>query len=333
MCSAIAVVPTISPRRGWWAGAISSARWPNCAAVSGSVVTSAFAASSRVVDRHLVSGLGARGQLHRDFDRQCAGFEQDAGRLAVERTAGGYRHAGADCLACDVVPEGELLIALDEQVRLEELADRRQQIRGGPPERPRQLVEGERATERGGDGHGVARLVGEPAEPLAHLLLHAPGQLAVDQLGAAVDEADPLLLLQSEQGLDDEERITVGLRQLLEDRLIGLRGEHVRRELRDRVVVERAEDDRARALLLSAVRARATSGVDSRGGRRAITHAIGSPIESHRQRANRCDRSAVRPVGVVDGDQERRLEGCALEQLLQVSQQPEPLLGLRMESR
>ena len=66
------------------------------------------------VDCHLVSRLGARGQLHRDFDRQCAGFEQNAGRLAIERTAGSYRHAGPDCLTCDVVPEGELLIALDE---------------------------------------------------------------------------------------------------------------------------------------------------------------------------------------------------------------------------
>ena len=256
MCSAIAVVPTISPRRGWWAGAISSARWPNCAAVSGSVVTSAFAASSSVVDRHLVAGLGARGELHRDLDRQGAGLEQDAGRLAVERAARGDGHAGADRLACDVVPEGELLVALDEQVRLEELTDRRQQVRRGPPERPRQLVEGERAAERGGDRHGVARLVGEPAEPLAHLLLHAPGQPAVDQLGPAVDDADPLLLLQPEQRLDDEERAAVGLRQLLENRLIGLRGEHVRRQSRDRILIERAEDDRARAAPASAVRAR-----------------------------------------------------------------------------
>ena len=91
MCSAIAVVPTISPRCGWWAGAISSARCPNCAAVPGSVVTSAFAASSSVVDRHLVTDLGAGGELHGDFDRQGAGFEQDNGGLAVERAAGGDR--------------------------------------------------------------------------------------------------------------------------------------------------------------------------------------------------------------------------------------------------
>ena len=201
-------------------------------------------------NRHLVTGLGAGGELPGDFDRQGAGFEQDAGRLAVERAAGGHRHACADGLAGDVVPEGQPLVALDEQVRLEQLPDRREESGRRPPERARQLVEGERAAERGGDGHSVACLVGEPPEPLAHLLLHAPGKLAIDQLGAAVDHAYPLLLLQPEERLDNEERAAVGLRQLLEDRLIGLGGEHVRGQLRDRVVIEWSEGDRAPALLL-----------------------------------------------------------------------------------
>ena len=208
-------------------------------------------------DRHLVTDLGARGELHGDFDRQGAGFEQDNGGLAVERAAGGDGHAGAHGLAGDVVPEREVLVALDEQVRLEELPDRCEQVRGRPPERARQLVERERAAERGGDGHGVACLVGEPAEPLAHLLVHAAGKPAVDQLGAAVDDADPLLFSQSEERLDDEERAAVGFRQLLQDRLIGLRGEHVRGQPRDRIV-SRAGRGRSCALPpASAVRARA----------------------------------------------------------------------------
>ena len=281
-------------------------------------------------DRHLVSGLGAGGELHRDLDRQRAGLEQDAGCLAVERAARGDRHAGADRLARDVVPEGQPFVSLDEQVRLEELTDRREQVRGGPSERPRQLVEGERATERRGDGHGVARLVGEPAEPLAHPHLHAPGELAVDQLGVAVDETDPVLLSQAEEGLDDEERVAVALRQLVENRLIGRRGEHVRRQLHDRLVLEWAEDDRLRAASLQLLErtgerrrfARRPEGDDPRDRQ---SH------ESHRQGANRRRRPAVCPLGIVDGDQERRLERRALEQLLQVSQQPEPLLGVRVE--
>ena len=66
----------------------------------------------------------------------------------------------------------------------------------------------------------------------------------------AVDHAYPLLLLQSEKRLDNEERAAAGLRQLSEDRLIGLRGEHVRRQLSDRILIEWAEGDRARTLLL-----------------------------------------------------------------------------------
>jgi len=80
------------------------------------------------VDCHLIARLGARGELHRDFDRQGASFQEDAGCLAVERSTGGDRHAGADRLACDVVPEGQLLVALDEQIRFEQLTDGREQV-------------------------------------------------------------------------------------------------------------------------------------------------------------------------------------------------------------
>ena len=38
-------------------------------------------------------------------------------------------------------------------------------------------------------------------------------------------------------------------------------------------------------------------------------------------------------MGVVDGDEERRLQRGALEELLEVAQQPETLLGLGMKSR
>jgi hypothetical protein len=41
------------------------------------------------------------------------------------------------------VPERELLVALDEEVRLEELADRRQQVGRRVRERTRELVERE----------------------------------------------------------------------------------------------------------------------------------------------------------------------------------------------
>ena len=299
---------------------------------TGSVVTSAFAASSSVV----IATSSPSSALAASCDATSTGRAPASSRTPAAWRSSARRavtgHAGADGLAGDVVPEGELLVALDEQVRLEEFLDRCEQVRGRPAERARQLVEGERAAERGGDRDGVACLVGEPAEPLAHLLVHTPGKLAVDQLGAAIDNAYPLLFLQPEERLDDEERAAVGFRQLLQDRLIGLRAEHVRRQLRDRIVIERPEDDRARSLFLELferVHER------RRFARRAKRDHPGDrqSHQAHRQRAEGRDRSAVCPLGVVDGDQERRLERRALEQLLQVSKQPEPLLGLCMQRR
>ena len=95
--------------------------------------------------RHLITDFGAGRELPGNFDRQRACFEQDVRGLAVECTAGGDRHADADRLAGDVVPECQPFVALDEQIRLEELADRRQQVRRTAPERARQLIECKRA--------------------------------------------------------------------------------------------------------------------------------------------------------------------------------------------
>src|SRR6185436_11681683 len=76
-------------------------------------------------------------------------------------------------------------------------------------DRPSQFGEGKRSTKGSSDSRGVARLVGQSAESLAHPHLHAPGELAVDQVGMSVDEPDPVFLLQPEQGFDDEERVAV----------------------------------------------------------------------------------------------------------------------------
>jgi hypothetical protein len=154
--------------------------------------------------------LGTLGQLHGDLGRQGSGFEQNARRLPVQRAASRGWNTGADGLTCEVVPESELRVALDEQIRIEELVDRTQEIRGRPPERAGQLVEGEGPAEGGGDGHGITRLVGEPAETLAHPLAHPTGTLPVDLLRSTVNDAYLSLLIQPEKRLDHEERASAG---------------------------------------------------------------------------------------------------------------------------
>ena len=126
MCNEIAVVPTISPRWGWCDRRDlerALAEVCGCVGIGGG---QCLCGLEQRRDRYLVTDLGACGELHRNLDRQGACFEQDNRRLAVEGAAGGHGHAGAYRLACEVVPERELLVALDEQVRLEQLADRRE---------------------------------------------------------------------------------------------------------------------------------------------------------------------------------------------------------------
>ena len=85
MCRAIAVVLTISPRRGSCGGAISSARRPNTAAVSGSVVIRAFAASSRVAIATSSPGSALAPSCAADLHRQSAPLR--VGRLQPDGRA------------------------------------------------------------------------------------------------------------------------------------------------------------------------------------------------------------------------------------------------------
>jgi hypothetical protein len=63
-----------------------------------------------------------------------------------------------------------------------------------------------------------------------------------------------------------------------------------------------------------------------------MIHAIGSPMSRIGNVRIAATVPPSTPVGVVNRDQERRLERRALEQRLQVSEQPEALLGQRVKS-
>ena len=136
------------------------------------------------------------------------------------------------------MPERELLVALDEQVRLEELLDRRQQVRAG---RPSVRASSSKLNVRPSEAATVtASLASSDSRPSRSRIfcLYAARQPGVDQLGMAVDHADPPLLSQSEERLDNEERTPAGLHQLLDDRLVWVRAEQVSGHPRDRIVIQ-----------------------------------------------------------------------------------------------
>jgi hypothetical protein len=101
-------------------------------------------------DRHLVTRLGAGGQLRGDLDRNRPGREQNVDGLPIQCPARGYRRAVPNGFADDVVAKAELVGALSEHAGLDQLLDRGEQRCGRSSQHRRQLPDGETTTERGG---------------------------------------------------------------------------------------------------------------------------------------------------------------------------------------
>ncbi len=80
-------------------------------------------------DGKLVSGLSARGELRRHLDGQRSARHQHGRRLAIEGAAHRRRQTRPHRLECEVVIEGELLVAFDKQAIVDQLLDRPQQSR------------------------------------------------------------------------------------------------------------------------------------------------------------------------------------------------------------
>ena len=150
-------------------------------------------------------------------------------------------------LTRDVVPESEVVAALDEQIRLEELTDRIEQPGGWPLERSREIPERERPAERRGDRRDVARGTREPTKALPHPVLDAMRQPSIDQLSPALDDPDPLLIAKAEEHLDQKVRAAAALFEEPEDVLARLDPQQVGREHRHRDLIEGSDRDLGRA--------------------------------------------------------------------------------------
>jgi len=159
--------------------------------------------------------------------------------------------------ASDLVPERQTFSALDKQVRFEQLRDGSEQGRRLPAERLGELRERERPPQRRGHGHGLICRPGQAREPLAHASADAVGQSAIQDLRAAIDDADPVFLLQPEQCLDHQVGAAGCLPDEIEDMVIGLTAQEVCRQASGRSLAEGTErDDRRTALFEMLDRAR-----------------------------------------------------------------------------
>ena len=160
----------------------------------------------------------------------------------------------------------------------------------------------------------------------------AAGQTRLDQLGATGDDADQVLVPQAGQQLHEHERAAARALDEVEQRVVGLGVDDVLGHLGHGGIVERAEDDPLGAAVVQMLDR-------AEDLRRALVGAEGEDPghrqvgEAHGQREQRRRGPAVSPLQVVERDHQRPVEGGALEQHLQVLQQPVALLGQRAKLR
>jgi hypothetical protein len=216
------------------------------------------------------------------------------------------------------VPEGQLVVALDEQVGGDQLTHRGEDLGRRRAERSRQLVERERPPQRGGDGHHRSRGLGQPPHPLAHPVLHTARHAPVHEFRPAALDTDAMLVAQAEQELHDQKRTAAGVVQETANVVVGLAAEHLTRQPVYGIGVERAQRHSGRAASLQLIEcpchrrgsSRRAQG-DDPGDRQA-----GEP---DRQRAKGGGGAAVGPVHIVDRDHDRTLERGPFQEALQVS--------------
>jgi hypothetical protein len=158
----------------------------------------------------------------------------------------------------------------------------------------------------------------------------AAGQARLDQLGPTGDNADQILVPQPGQQLHEYEWPAVRAPGQVEERVVGFGVHHVLGHLGHGGVVEWAEDDPLSAAVLQMpdrsdeLRGALVGAEGEDPGNRQVGEANGQ-----RTQRRRCP--TVGPLQVVERDQQRSVQSSALEQRLQILQQPVPLLGERVE--
>ena len=277
MCSAIAVVATISPRCGWWAGAIASARRPNCAAVPESVVTNASAASSSVAiaTSSPTSALAASCAATSTGNAPASSRTTAAWRSSARRAVTGtLARTASRVMSCQNASFSSRSTSRFASSSSPTGPSRSEAVR--PSVRASSSNVKVRPSEAATVTASLASSESRPSRSRIFSWTRRGSRLSIS-LGAAVDDADPVLFLESEERLDDEERATVGFRQLLQDRLIGLRAEY---SAANCTTASSSSGPREieRAPSCFSCSSACTSGVASRGGRSAITQAIGNPM-------------------------------------------------------
>ena len=327
ICSAMAVNPTSSPRRGWWAGAISSARWPNCAAVSASVAIRASAASSSVATATSSPGSALAASCvatsmgsappSSNTPAACRSSARRADTGMLERTASRVMSCQKASLSSRSTSRSAA-ISSPTGARISDA--------GEPSVRASSSNENVRPSEAATVTTVLADSDNLPTRSRIPSCTRL-GTASVHEFRPAALDTYPMLVAQSEQELHDQKRTAAGV---VQERRMSRPPRH-RAPHASALCMASASSGPSDTVVAPVRRSSSSAlftGVDPIAGRRAKTQAIGRP----ESRTGSVRSAAAVPlsaqctssIAIMIGAFERG----PLQEALQVSQQPEPLPGL-----
>ena len=154
--------------------------------------------------------VGPTQQVGRDSRCGVADRAQLLRRLEVQGLAQRKRLAVVHRLAHQVVPERQPRARLRQDVRLDRVAQERNQLDGRPAGDDRQLADVELRAQHRGDAQQLDAATRQEAEPPQRGQVKRPHRLRPRGVDHAVPALERALLLEHRNHLDDEERVAGG---------------------------------------------------------------------------------------------------------------------------
>jgi hypothetical protein len=215
------------------------------------------------------------------------------------------------------VPECQLVVALDEDVGLDELLDRIQQVCDRHPSHLGQVIDGEPPAQGGSERRQAVGGRGHAQEPATHVVTDAPWEAVFEEPRSAGLDSHDALVLEAAEELHEQERVSLDSLSLLQKLLVRLRAQNVPGDLGDSLTPERTEADhlgpRVFQLILGTLhRGKALVGAErqhppyGQGGEPLgkLPHRHGAAISG--------------PVEVIQADEQGVPECCLFDQGLEV---------------
>jgi hypothetical protein len=230
------------------------------------------------------------------------------------------------------VPEHEQPIVLGKKLGDDQLVDRSKPHRWRNVEHHRQLVEREPPSEDGGDERAASCQVRHPVETIAHGVPDPCREARLAKSRPVAVDPNEALLPPSVEQLDEQEGAAVRPLHHLRQIGVGCGAQDVGHHLRDGLVSQRCERHPVRPGVLEALDHRSQL-------RRRLGGAMGDEPhdrkagKAHGERPQCGEAGPVRPLHIVEAEQQRGAQRRLLEQRLELVEQQVALLGEVVERR